>query len=135
VEIEDRGSQNQAGFHGGRHVKLLRLSKLFDRLSVLWHEWWVFEAICFVISAAAMLAVFAILLRYHGRRMSEWTGVLTINAVVSILAVVSKAALLLVTTRALGQLKWIQYAAHSRKMSLFDGASRGPLGAVKLIYQ
>jgi hypothetical protein len=60
----------------------------------------------------------------------------TINAIVSALATVSKGALLLTTSSCLGQLKWIWYraeqprnVAHAR---IFDDASSGPLGALFL---
>ncbi|KAL8768246.1 MAG: hypothetical protein Q9209_005476 [Squamulea sp. 1 TL-2023] len=58
------------------------------------------------------------------------------NAVVSFLATLANSSFLLATTETIGQLKWLHYHGNSHRLSdidLFDQASRGPLGALKLL--
>ena len=62
------------------------------------------------------------------------TGI-TLNAYVSVLAAISKAALILPVSEAIGQLKWnwFQNEAVLWDFQLYDAAARRPWGAVMLL--
>jgi hypothetical protein len=73
---------------------------------------------------------------YDGRRQPEYViPYITLNAFVAILAAVAKSALILPVSEAIGQLKWLWYKEDSRLWDFFtfDGASRGPWGALMLL--
>lgn len=92
--------------------------------------------ISWMISAFCMVALAVILLAARNRPV-QGTGItLTLNAIIAILANVAKAALLLPTAEALGQLKWMWFA-RANKLSDFETyeyAIRGPWGSLLLLW-
>ncbi|RYN35047.1 hypothetical protein AA0119_g1162 [Alternaria tenuissima] len=95
---------------------------------------WLFEIVSWCISAACMVAIICIYLRIKDHPLSQnesylnWTNVL---------GKVSSAALIVPTSEALGQLKW-NWFHESKAMwdfEIFDKASRGPLGALMLLFR
>ncbi|KAH7350469.1 hypothetical protein BKA66DRAFT_541071 [Pyrenochaeta sp. MPI-SDFR-AT-0127] len=96
---------------------------------------WLFEIISWFISASCMTAIVLIYVHIKDRPISEegayliWTNVL---------GKVSSAALIVPTSEALGQLKWNWFHDNSRAMwdfEIFDKASRGPWGALMLLFR
>jgi hypothetical protein len=84
-----------------------------------------------------MAAVIVVLWVYDDKPLSEWTHRVSLNAVISVLALVSKACLLAVTTSCIGQLKWTRFTDHKRpliQLELFDAASRGLRGSLRMIF-
>ena len=61
---------------------------------------------------------------------------LTLNTIISTLATASKASLLCAVAGCIGQLKWCWYRESHRLYDLqrFDDASRGPAGAIILLF-
>ncbi|KAF7673850.1 hypothetical protein GT037_008465 [Alternaria burnsii] len=95
---------------------------------------WLFEIVSWCISAACMVAIICIYLRIKDHPLSKngsylnWTNVL---------GKISSAALIVPTSEALGQLKW-NWFHESKAMwdfEIFDKASRGPLGALMLLFR
>ncbi|KAF2101111.1 hypothetical protein NA57DRAFT_36221 [Rhizodiscina lignyota] len=83
-----------------------------------------------------MGAIAIFLAVYEGRPLPEWPLGLTINSYVSVFGSFAKAALLLPTAEALGQLKWNWFATRGRDVNdfqTFDEATRGPWGSFMLI--
>jgi hypothetical protein len=81
-------------------------------------------------------AIVAILAHYDGRTFPSVLGGISINAIVAILSTVFKSSLIFSVSAALGQLKWDWFEKAPRQlidMWTFDEASRGPLGATKLL--
>jgi hypothetical protein len=110
----------------------------FSRLLQRINDWWVLEATGLLISIGAAGAAVGVLRLYNGRPLQEWRYHLSINTVISFLAIISKSSLALVVEGCLGQLKWIWYSSPRKRHSLldfqtFDGASRGPYGAAQLL--
>jgi hypothetical protein len=110
----------------------------FSRLLQRVNDWWVLEATGLLISIGAAGAAVGVLRLYNGRPLQEWRYHLSINTVISFLAIISKSSLALVVEGCLGQLKWIWYSGPRKHHSLldfqtFDGASRGPYGAAQLL--
>lgn len=91
-----------------------------------------------ILASASLLIVLIILLAiYDDKNVFEWKGV-TLNAAVSVLSTVSKAALLYTISELISQWKWIVFTNTSRSLIDFqriDAASRGPLGSSKIIWK
>jgi hypothetical protein len=101
---------------------------------------WLLEILSWLLSAACMFAIIAVLVVLKDQKLTKWslaekTG-LTLNAYISVLSKIAGAALILPVSEALGQLKWSWFLGHSRQMwdyEIFDNASRGPWGALLLL--
>lgn len=76
------------------------------------------------------------MLKYDNKPLPTWSYGLTINGVISILAVVAKASMILPIAEAISQLKWHWYWGRPRPImdfQVFDAASRGPWGCIQLL--
>ena len=95
---------------------------------------WILEITSWITSALCMGAVAGIYAYLNGKSMSGSEQLLTWA---NVLVKVAAAALIVPTSEALGQLKW-NWFHKSRAMwdfEIFDKASRGPLGAVMLLFR
>ncbi|KAF1829796.1 hypothetical protein BDW02DRAFT_509094 [Decorospora gaudefroyi] len=95
---------------------------------------WLFELVSLFVSAACMITIIWIYIRIKDQPLSQYNPFLTW---INVLGKVSSAALIVPTSEALGQLKW-NWFHNSRAMwdfEIFDKASRGPLGALMLLYR
>lgn len=101
-----------------------------------WRNVWIWEFLVTFLSLGCMCAIGIILATMHGRPLARWPLPISPNALISVFATVSKSAMLLALAEGISQLKWVyfQRSAHRLKdFQIFDDASRGPWGAVKLI--
>lgn len=119
-------------------------------------EWWLMEIISWTFSALCMITIIGVLFAYDGNELPEWPLGLTLNGFISALSASAKAALLLPTAEALGQLKWSVsfsldlrrrkrlttirnwFSTESRSLidfEVLDQASRGPMGSVLLLFK
>jgi hypothetical protein len=131
------GSTTQAGDDATSQTQrpLLRASTTFyDRIST---DWWWWELFSWLVSFLCAAAIVGVLAFYDGKKQPDFVvpGI-TLNAFVSVFAAVSKAALILPVSEAIGQLKWIWFHQDRKLWDFytFDGASRGPWGAVMLLW-
>lgn len=65
--------------------------------------------------------------------ISSWYEAITLNSVLSWLAVISKITLMIPVAECIGQMRWVLFGSARRKLSdldLIDGASRDVFGAV-----
>ncbi|CAA9956483.1 DUF3176 domain containing protein [Pyrenophora teres f. maculata] len=95
---------------------------------------WLFETTSWLVSAFCMVAIALIYANIKGQPMSKGALLLSLN---NVLGKVASAALILPTSEALGQLKW-NWFHNSKAMwdfEIFDKASRGPMGALMLLYR
>ncbi|KAK5937970.1 hypothetical protein PMZ80_009559 [Knufia obscura] len=106
---------------------------LFDRYTDSWCP----ELSALVLSSACTIAIYAVLGAFDGRPNPSFKYGLTLNALISILATTSKVALIFAVSNALSQLKWVWFNGDNNHRlldaELFDEASRGPLGAIKIL--
>ncbi|KAF5002569.1 hypothetical protein FDECE_10599 [Fusarium decemcellulare] len=100
--------------------------------------WWL-EYLALFLSLTSFTSLLYLLSAYDGQPISKWTKFpLSLNAVVSILAGVSKASLAFVISMCLSQNKW-NWHGHGTSSTLlidfdrFDAASRGAWGSVRLM--
>lgn len=99
-------------------------------------------AICF--SLVCFIAIVAVLSSYDGKQPPKLTYGLTLNTIVSILATACKSSLLFLVAESIGQLKWAWFfqtgkdkKEHKRPLQdiqSFDGASRGPMGSLTILF-
>ncbi|KAI9711901.1 MAG: hypothetical protein M1812_007055 [Candelaria pacifica] len=98
-------------------------------------NWWLWEIISLVTSVCATSGIVGVLVYFDGHPLPSWPYSITLNALISVLATISKAALLLPISEALSQLKWLWFRAGRKPLSDFDKfeqASRGPWGSARL---
>lgn len=113
-----------------------RSTKRHSWIQVL-KDWWI-ELLCLAFATASFCIVTIGLAFLDNKPLASWHFSVSLNAVVSALIVATKAALIYATACCLGQLKWhhFQHSLHARSLydlKTFDEASKGPLGAVKLV--
>jgi hypothetical protein len=102
-----------------------------------WYLSWQQETWAMGFSICCLVATCIIMAWIDGRRLSIWHWAIQPNAVVSLLLVSSKAALMLSTAACLSQLKWTHFQSAPRKLKdleTFDDASRGPWGSLRLLF-
>jgi hypothetical protein len=103
-----------------------------------WTSSWIYEICAIVVSVAFMIAIVVVLaLRIDRKPRDSWTLPLAPNTVIALFSTLSKSAILLVITACISQLKWIYFGRRGHRLmdlQIFDSASRGPLGAISLIF-
>ena len=129
-----------ASFHTLEPEKALETSlwrrMKFSAQSSLLRHWWLETGACFI-SLAAIVAVVATLYPHQGRPLPQWPYNLSINTILSIYMTILKGAVLTVIAEGIGQSKW-QWFQTSRPLDdlvTYDAATRGPLGAIALLWR
>lgn len=104
-----------------------------------WLSSWIYEICAIAVSVAFMVAIAIVLWkRIDGKTRSSWTLPLEPNTIIAIFSTMSKSAILLVITACISQLKWIYFGKRRHRvmdLQIFDAASRGPAGAIWLIFR
>ncbi|KAL5000849.1 hypothetical protein BDV10DRAFT_199783 [Aspergillus recurvatus] len=99
-------------------------------------EWFILEVLAIVVSAGALITLVAVLATYDRKPQPNWYY-MSLNSLISWLSTISKACILFFVSEALGQSKWVWFAQEERpirNIRTFDSASRGPYGALELIW-
>lgn len=98
-------------------------------------RFWVPEILWCGVGLGCGAAIVAVLAQYDGNRPPEWPLGITLNTFLAFLATIAKAAVLVPVTRGLGQLRWVWFTKPRRvdDFELFDGATRGAFGSMKLL--
>jgi hypothetical protein len=79
---------------------------------------WVPEILALFVSAASIVAITSILKYYDSTKSPKLPYGITLNAIISILATVSRSMLIFAVSMCIGQLKWCWY--HERKRRVED---------------
>ena len=114
---------------------ILKMREFITRYIV---EWWLAEILSWLFSALCFCTIIAVLFYYDGRRLPQWPMGLTLNGFISVFSGLAKSALLLPTCEAVGQLKWNWFREEPRSLidfEVMDAASRGPWGAILLLWR
>jgi hypothetical protein len=105
------------------------------------HAWglfsaWLSESLALVISLGCQIALVVILASMNNRPLSDWGGLISLNAMVATLATISKSMILVPVSSCVGQLKWhyMREPHRLRHFALFDDASRGPFGSAHILF-
>ncbi|RGP71209.1 carboxylic ester hydrolase [Fusarium longipes] len=99
-----------------------------------WRAWtWEYWALA---GSLVSLAVMITLLRvFDGKKVFAWNTI-TLNTIVSILSLVTKANLAYILAECMAQWKWLLFADQERPLMDFDridAATRGPLGSLRVL--
>ncbi|KAI4728315.1 hypothetical protein E4T49_03962 [Aureobasidium sp. EXF-10728] len=99
---------------------------------------WYPELLSLVLATTVLCIVTIGLQVLNNNPLSAWTLPISLNAAVSALIVATKACVVYSSASCLGQLKWLHFshattARFLYDIKVFDEASKGPLGAVKLV--
>jgi hypothetical protein len=116
-----------------RNSRFLKTSPIKPNI---FKNWWLEIGACFlfIISIGAVVVT---LYPHQGKPLPKWPYRLSVNAVISIYVVILKSSILLVAAEGLGQLKWnwLERSRPLQDLVHFDNATRGPLGAVGLLWR
>ncbi|KAK0745749.1 hypothetical protein B0T18DRAFT_446428 [Schizothecium vesticola] len=113
-----------------QHLSHNRIQRLPAR------DTWAWEVASMTLSLISMAAIVILLVKYDGRAFPSVPGDISLNAIVATLSTISKTSLIFSVSAVLGQLKWDWCEQQPRPLEdldTFDQASRGPLGATKLL--
>lgn len=97
---------------------------------------WVWEIMSCFAALTSLVTLVVILDIYNGSALDAWEHTITINSIISILVTIMKASVVLPLAEGLSQLKWVWFDEQERSLKdlvVFDEASRGVIGASKLI--
>ena len=112
------------------------LSKgIASRWCRLCSDTWILELLSAGLASILMGVIAFVLWFYNGKGIPQLPYGITLNTVVSILATTSRSLLLLIAASVIGQDKWLCSRQSKPLIDLqtFDGASRGPCGALGLL--
>ncbi|KAF2145869.1 uncharacterized protein K452DRAFT_263274 [Aplosporella prunicola CBS 121167] len=108
-----------------------------ETLAVFTFNDWLWEIAAAVVSLCCVSAVVSILFATNDKALSHWSFLISPNALISIFSTLSRASLMVPIASCLGQLKWIYFARRPHRLGdiqTFDEASRGPWGAMTLLW-
>lgn len=101
---------------------------------------WLWEFASAALSLACLAAVVIVLSIYNGKPLTSWNFIAdaNLNTIIALLSTFSRTALLVPVASCISQLKWIHLVTSPRPLrdvQTFDDASRGPWGALELIWR
>jgi hypothetical protein len=98
---------------------------------------WRWELFCWFFGSLAFAASIVLLIKFHDALLSEWKSKIQATAIIAALAQASTSAFLVPISSSIAQLKWTWFHRMRKAHDLdkFDRASRGPEGALRLLFQ
>lgn len=96
--------------------------------------WWR-EILSCLLAVSMLCIIIAVLYPRRGLPLPHWPYSISINAVIAVLVVILKIAILLVTAEGLSHLKftWFKHQRPLVDLETYDMASRGPWGSLSLL--
>ncbi|KAK8091869.1 hypothetical protein PG997_002230 [Apiospora hydei] len=97
---------------------------------------WTLELLSLVLAIASTAAICIILGLWDGCLLRDWPLPIQPNSLVSVFSTLAKTALALPVASVISQMKWVWFEEPRRLADLqtFDRASRGPWGALQLVW-
>lgn len=110
---------------------------LVQAQSGFWGAGWSWELSSCFIAIGALVGIIVVLYEFDGQSTPDWPYGITLNALISLLTTVMKAAMAFPITEALSQLKWSWFNSGNKlsDLALLDAASRGAVGAVVVLFR
>lgn len=102
----------------------------------LFKDTWILEIGGLVLSLVSYALITVLLSQYNHQPVFAWHGV-SLNTWVSLLSTIGKSLLLFTISACLSQWKFVWFSGGQRRLldfDVFDGASRGPAGALSLLW-
>ena len=87
-------------------------------------------------SFGCMVCVMAILVKMKDQPLSNWTFFLSLPATVAVFITLAKSTTIFSVAACIGQYKWLYFRSAARSLhdlDLFEDASRGPIGSIRLL--
>lgn len=97
---------------------------------------WFYECAALAFSVGCLVALGVMLTIYDGKETPQLPYNITLNALISVLSTAAKSSLLFAVAGTLGQVKWAWFTENRQlsDMQTFDDATRGPWGALFLLF-
>ncbi|KAK3339649.1 hypothetical protein B0T25DRAFT_560343 [Lasiosphaeria hispida] len=98
---------------------------------------WGSELLAALLSMISFVSIAITLKVYEGHELPQLPADITLNTLISILSTIAKSLLIYAVSAAIGQSKWDWYDERPHMLAdleTFDEASRGPLGAVMVLF-
>jgi uncharacterized protein DUF3176 len=130
------GESDEEEHHNNNHVESKQHLQS-RRMEEPWFLAWMWELFAAIFSISCMAAVATILATIQDKPLSHWRFPIQPNSMVSVFSTLSNSALLFVVAKGLSQLKWIYFQKKRHRLfdlQVFDDASRGPLGSLRLLW-
>jgi hypothetical protein len=126
---------SEAGSDGENNVD--KPSNLSQSLFNKFNDWFVWEVLGLVASTGVLIALAAVLAQYNRKPQPNWQY-MSLNSLISWMSTMFRAGIVISSSEALGQLKWIWFAQKRERsvqeLRVYDSATRGPYGAMELIW-
>lgn len=112
-------------------------TRAMGRWSRLATDWWIWELSAMLSSLISLVAIVLVLRLHEGRPVPDWPFSITINSMISIFATIMSATMLVPIAESISQAKWQWFQQHHalKDMEVYDQASRGPWGALKMLWR
>lgn len=98
---------------------------------------WYLEALAALVGFGCLTAVGVILGRMQDKPLDTWWFPFNINSTVAAFVTAAKSVAMMIVASSLSQRKWLHFQerpSRLRDLDVFDEASRGPFGSLKLIW-
>lgn len=99
---------------------------------------WTETFACFF-AIVSILAAFGTLYPFHGRPLPQWPFSMGVNTLLAIYTLILKAAVGFLLSQGIALQKWQWFDGPEKKplydYALFDDATRGPIGAIRLLWR
>jgi len=121
----------------------LSLSSTSDNKSkATWHDkcnrWWLLELLSIILAIASLAAMAGVMATSDNKGQMKYIySQFTLNSVIASLTSLLRAVMMVAVATALSQQKWNWFSQRARlvkDLQLFDDASRGPWGSLKLVF-
>ena len=129
----ERSKDNAKLAHVAKDSRYARATTFWSRLET---DWWITEISAILISILSLLCIVVILRIHEGRPLPDWPLSITINSLVSIFSTIMGMTLLVPLEQCIGQAKWHWFQDYRplADMDTFDRGSRGPWGALRMLW-
>lgn len=103
------------------------------------HVWlWLPEFLWCITSLALFGAIITVLAWRDDKPLPDWYAGITVNTVIALLATICRASTVIPISEGISQLKWNWLAQGTRPLrdlAVFDEASRGPWGSLRMVFK
>lgn len=116
---------------------IARVASIRSKKAAGSHFGWWWEVYATSLAVASTIAVIAVLIFVQGKPLAEWKMSIQPNSLVAIFSTIAKSALLVPIAECISQLKWTYFESPRAlsQLQVFDSASRGPWGALVLLWK
>ncbi|KAF2495366.1 hypothetical protein BU16DRAFT_561648 [Lophium mytilinum] len=123
-------SSNESGIPGDEEKEPRKKSEAMS-----WWWWWEIGAA--MLGTISMLLIIAVLFKVQDKPLQDWTLSIQPNSLIAVFTTIGKTATMVPIASCIAQLKWRHFDRRDRRLDhlqLFEDASRGPWGAVTMMY-